>query len=184
MDFALWFPVHLFVAWVLGLLHREQREVMQYLREENRVLRAQFGNQRMRLTDADRRRLAVLGARLGRRLLAEMATIVTPDTILRWRELTDATDGVLKERRFLICDRDRKWSTGVRDPLEMSDVHGIRTPFRAPNCNAHAERFVRSIKEGVWTGSFRLGSGTSARCWRMFVVHYHRERNHQGLATN
>jgi putative transposase len=63
------------------------------------------------------------------------------------RELTDATDGVLKEQRFLICDRDQKWSSAVRHLLETSGVRDIRTPFRAPNGNAHAERFVRSVKE-------------------------------------
>jgi putative transposase len=63
------------------------------------------------------------------------------------RHLTDATDGVLRGRRFLICDRDRKWSAAVRHLLETSGVHVIQTPFRAPNCNAHAERLVRSITE-------------------------------------
>jgi hypothetical protein len=63
------------------------------------------------------------------------------------RHLTDATDGVLNRRRFLICDRDRKWSTSVLSLLETSGVRVIRTPFRAPNCNVHAERFVRSVKE-------------------------------------
>jgi transposase InsO family protein len=63
------------------------------------------------------------------------------------RQLTDATDGVFAEQRFLICDRDQKWSSAVRHLLETSGVRVIRTPFRAPNCNAHAERFVRSVKE-------------------------------------
>ena len=62
----------------------EQHEVILYLREENRVLKAQLRNHRMRLTGIDGRPMAVLGARLGRRLLGPMATIVTPDTIVRW----------------------------------------------------------------------------------------------------
>jgi hypothetical protein len=57
------------------------------------------------------------------------------------RHLTDAADGVLDGPRFLICDRDRKWSAAVRQLLETSGAHVIRTPCRAPNCNAHAERF-------------------------------------------
>ena len=77
-------PVQLFVASFLGWLQPEQREIILYLREENRVLKAQLRHQRLRLTDHDRRRLAVLGERLGRRMLAQVATIVTPDTILRW----------------------------------------------------------------------------------------------------
>jgi putative transposase len=63
------------------------------------------------------------------------------------RQLTDASGGLLDGRRFLICDRDRKWSTAVRDLLQTSGVRVIRTPFRAPNCNAHAERFVRPVKQ-------------------------------------
>jgi hypothetical protein len=58
------------------------------------------------------------------------------------RHLKDADDGLLNGQHFLICDRDRKWSTAVRHLLETSAVRVVRAPFRAPNCNAHAERFV------------------------------------------
>jgi hypothetical protein len=72
----------------VGWLEREQRDVIAFLREENRVLKVQLGRRRLRLNDEQRRRLAVLGQRVGRRLLREFATLVTPDTILRWhREL-------------------------------------------------------------------------------------------------
>ena len=315
--------MHLFVASLLGWLHCEQHKVVEYLREENRVLKAQLGSRRVQLTDEERRRFAVLGASLGRRILAEVATIVTPDTILRWhrqliarkwtypkrrpgrpsvlpeirrlvvrmatdnpnwgytriqgalknlghrvarstiatilkqhgippsgerptswqtflrahwgallaadffttevwtlrglltyytlfvielhsrrvhivgstlhpdeafmiqiaRHLTDATDGVLQERRFLICDRDRKWSTGARHLLEASGVRVAQTPYRAPNCNAHAERFVRSIKKECLNRVIPLGEQHFRRTLAEFVVHYHRERNHQGLAN-
>jgi hypothetical protein len=63
------------------------------------------------------------------------------------RYLTDGTDRVRNGERFLVCDRDRKWSSAVRHVRETSGVRVIRTPCRAPNCNAHAERFVRSINE-------------------------------------
>jgi len=63
------------------------------------------------------------------------------------RQMTSEVDGALSDGRILICDRDPKWSRGVRQLLETAGVRVIRTPFRAPNCNAHAERFVRSIKE-------------------------------------
>jgi transposase InsO family protein len=99
------------------------------------------------------------------------------------RHLTDATDGMLDGPRFLICDRDRKWSTAVRQLLETSGVHVIRTPFRAPNCNAHAERFVRSIKEECLNRVIPLGERHFRRTLAEFVVHYHRERSHQGLAN-
>ena len=75
-------------AALFGCLERKQRDVIEFLREENRVLKAQLQGRRLRLNDDDRRRLAVIGQRLGRRILADVATIVTPDTILRWhREL-------------------------------------------------------------------------------------------------
>ena len=65
-------------------MNRHQLQMIEYLREENRVLREQLGERRLRLTDDQRRRLAVRAKGLGRKLLAEMATIVTPDTLLRW----------------------------------------------------------------------------------------------------
>lgn len=100
------------------------------------------------------------------------------------RHLTDATDGVLGGPGFLICDRDRKWSTGVRHLLETSGVRVIRTPYRAPNCNAHAERFVRSIKEECLNRVIPLGERHFRRTLAEFVAHYHRERNHQGLGND
>ena len=76
------------LAALLGWLEREQRDVIAFLREENHALKAQLGNRRLRLNDDQRRRLAVLGERLGRGVLRKVATLVTPDTILRWhREL-------------------------------------------------------------------------------------------------
>jgi len=67
----------------------EQQGVIEYLRAENRVLMAQLQGRRVRLSDAERRRLALLGVLLGRRILTEVASIVRPDTLRRWhRELT------------------------------------------------------------------------------------------------
>jgi hypothetical protein len=81
-------PFQLLIAALGGWLDRQQADVIAFLREENRVLKARLAGQRLRFDDGDRRRLAILGHRLGRRLLADVATLVTPDTILRWhREL-------------------------------------------------------------------------------------------------
>jgi putative transposase len=78
----------MFLGALLGWLEREQRDVVAFLREENRTLKAQLAGRRLQLNEAQRRRLAVLGQRLGRGVLREVATLVTPDTILRWhREL-------------------------------------------------------------------------------------------------
>jgi hypothetical protein len=77
-------PLAFFLLLFSGWINRQQQAVIDYLREENRVLRAAHGRLRLRLTDDQRRRLAVKAKVLGRRRLAEIAGIVTPDTILRW----------------------------------------------------------------------------------------------------
>jgi putative transposase len=64
---------------------------------------------------------------------------------------------VLGGGRVLLCDRDGKWSRGVAQFLETAGVRVIRTPYRAPNCNAHAERFVRAIKEECLNRVIPLG---------------------------
>ena len=311
------------LAAVLGWLEQEQRDVIAFLREENRALKTQLVGRRLRLNDAQRRRLAVLGQRLGRHVLREVATLVTPDTILRWhreliarkwtyvrrrpgrpgvlaeirrlvvrmatenpswgytriqgalknvghrvarstiaailkangippsgerpttwrtflrahwpalvaadffttevwtarglvtyytvfvielqsrrvhvagstrypdeafvlqamRGLSNAIDGVLSDGSVLICDRDQKWSTAVLEFLEQEGIRIIRTPFRAPNCNAYAERFVRSIKEECLDCVIPLGERHLRRTIAEFVAHYHGERNHQGIGN-
>ena len=70
-------PVHLFVVSFSAGIQHEQHEIILYLRQENRVLKA-LRHQHLRLTDHDRQRLATLGERLGRRMLAQIALIVTP----------------------------------------------------------------------------------------------------------
>ena len=67
-----------------GWMNQHQQQVIEYLIEENRVLREQIGNRRLRLSDNQRRRLAARAKKLGRRLLAEVATIVTPETLMAW----------------------------------------------------------------------------------------------------
>ena len=93
-------PLAFFLLLFSGWINRQQQAVIDYLREENRVLRASYGPRRVRLTDDQRRRLAVKGKDLGRRQLAAVAGIVTPDTILRWyrRLVAKKYDGSQKRR--------------------------------------------------------------------------------------
>jgi transposase InsO family protein len=290
------------------------------LAEENRLLRRQLGGRRLRLTDDDRRRLAARAYRVGRAALREIATIVTPDTLLRWhrqliarkwtyarrsgrrgvlieirhlvmrmarenptwgytriqgalqnvghhvsrstirrilkaaglppvpqrptswqtflrahwgaiagadffttevwtwrglvtyytvfvidvasrrvqilgstphpealfmhqivRTLTMAEDGPVHAPHVLICDRDRKWSGDVRRQLRDAGIRVVFTPERAPNANAYAERFVRSIKEECLDRLIPIGDRHFRRAVAEYVEHYHGERNHQGL---
>jgi putative transposase len=306
-----------------GWLERREREALAYLIEENRLLRRQLGGRRLRLTEDDRRRLAVRAHRLGRRALREIATIVTPDTLFRWhrqliarkwthatlrssrrgvlaeirrlvvrmaednptwgytriqgalknvghrvgrstiarilkahglppvperptswqtflrahwgaiaaadffttevwtwrglvtfytvvvidlasrrvrivgstphpheafmrqvtRTLTAADDGFLRDHHVLICDRDATWSAAVRARLEEAGIRVVQTPRQAPNANAYAERFVRSIKDECLSRVIPLGERHFRRAIAEYVKHYHRERNHQGLAN-
>jgi transposase InsO family protein len=306
---------------VAGWWADQRQEAVAYLVEENHILRTRLRG-RIRLTDDERRRLAVHGHRLGRRRLRQVATIVTPDTILRWhrqliarkwtyvsrpgrrgvlaeiqrlvvrmagenptwgytriqgalknvghrvgrstiarmmkaagvppvperptswqtflrahwgaiagadffttevwtwrglvtyytvfvidlasrrvqvlgstphpdelfmrqvsRTLSTAEDGRIRDHRVLICDRDRKWSGGVRQLLADAGIRTVCTPVRAPNANAHAERFVRSIKEECLDRIIPIGERHFRRALTEFVAHYHHERNHQGLGN-
>jgi transposase InsO family protein len=100
-----------------GWVGRQQTSVIQYLVEENRVLSEQIeaSGRRMCLTDDQRRRLAAKGKPLGRKVLQQIATIVTPDTILAWHRRLIAAKwtyphkrvgrpGVMKEIRRLIVE--------------------------------------------------------------------------------
>ena len=314
-----WFYFTL-TAW----LHRREAAALDYLLEENRTLRAQLGRRPLRLTDDQRRRLAVLGYRLGRARLQGVASLVTPDTILRWhrrlvahkwtyprrargragvlraiqalvvrmaeenptwgytriqgalkvvghrvgrttiarilkrhglppvperptswqtflrahwgavagadffttevwtatglvtyytffvidlasrgvrilgstphpdavfmqqmaRTLVFADDGPLARHRILICDRDAKWSLTVRTYLQEAGVQVAQTPFRAPNANAHAERFVRSIKEECLDRLVPLGERHFRRAIAEYVAHDLSERPHQGRGND
>ena len=80
---------------VSGWMNHHQRQVIEYLREENRVLREQLGDRRVRLDDNQRRRLAVKAKALGRKVLAEVASIVTPETLMAWHRklVTQKYDG-------------------------------------------------------------------------------------------
>jgi putative transposase len=79
-------PFRFLLIAVAGWMNQRQLEMIEYLREENRVLREQLGERRLRLTDDQRRRLATRAKGLGRKLLAEVATNVTPETLLRWHQ--------------------------------------------------------------------------------------------------
>jgi putative transposase len=77
-------PFRFVLIAVAGWMNQQQLQVIEYLREENHVLREQLGGRRLRFTDNQRRRLAAKAKGLRRKLLAEIATIVTPETLLAW----------------------------------------------------------------------------------------------------
>jgi len=85
---AIYLPIHLLLQDVCRWINRHQLDVIEYLQEENRVLKERLGGRRLRFTDAERRRLARKARVLGRKMLNELGTWSLPDTLLRWyREL-------------------------------------------------------------------------------------------------
>ncbi len=317
-------PLKLLLMMFVGWVNRHQLDVIEYLQEENRVLKERLGGRHIRFTDAERRRLARKAQALGRKVLNELETLVTPDTLLRWyrelvaskwnyshrrgpsrprvmktivdlvlqmalenpswgytriqgamanlghevgrgtianilreygidpaperdkrmpwstflrahreclvatdfltvevctirglvthyvlffmdianravkiagitphpdsrwmtqiaRKLTDLNDGFQRGKRYLILDRDTKYSDAFRSVLVREGIHVIRLPPRSPNLNAFAERFVRSIKEECLSRMIFVGPASLQHAVRQFMAHYHSERNHQGL---
>jgi transposase InsO family protein len=99
------------------------------------------------------------------------------------RRLTDAVDGFLVGHQILICDRDRKWTDAFRRIVQGAGVRIVLIPVRAPNANAYAERFVRSIREECLDRLIFFGERRLFRALDEFVAHHHGERNHQGLGN-
>jgi putative transposase len=97
------------------------------------------------------------------------------------RQLTDPFEGFLLGKRYLIHDRDTKFTQAFDGLLKVSGVEPIVLPPRSPNLNAHCERFVRSIKEEALEQMVLLGEGSLSYAIQQYLAHYHTERNHQGL---
>ena len=99
------------------------------------------------------------------------------------RDLTDYQDGFLMAKRFLIIDRDALFSPKFKATLESSGVEILLTACRAPNMNAFAERFVRSIKSECLGQMVFVGQASLDRAIAEFVAHYHDELSHQGIGN-
>ena len=99
------------------------------------------------------------------------------------RNLTDAVDGILNGKRYLIHDRDPLFTTEFLDMVADVGVKSVKLPPRSPNLNAHAERFVRTIKESCLERMILFGEDSLRTAIHNFVAHYHLERNHQGLGN-
>jgi hypothetical protein len=147
------YPLQVLLVTLAGWVNRHQQHVIEYLVEENRVLKEQVKGRRLRFTDDQRRRLASKGRRLGRRVLRQVATIVTPDTILRWHRQLIARKwtftpkrpgrpGIMKEISSLIlrmATENPRWGyTRIQGALknllakQITDVDGNTEDRRAP----------------------------------------------------
>ncbi len=140
-------PLQFLLMTFAGWVNRRQLAMIDYLKEENHVLRQQLGGGKLRFTDEQRRRLAVKGRALGCRVLGELAGLVAPETILRWyRELIAAkydgsarrgagrpgTASSLRELAVRLASENPTWGyTRIRDVLgSLGHVLGRNTVKR------------------------------------------------------
>jgi len=97
------------------------------------------------------------------------------------RNLTDPFDGFLKDKKYVLMDRDSNFSLAFRSILKDADVKPVRLPARSPNLNSHVERFHLSIKSECLSRMIFFGENMLRRAVSSYLVHYHEERNHQSL---
>src|SRR6266849_6016076 len=97
------------------------------------------------------------------------------------RNEDDSAAGALHSKRYLIIDRDTKYSEQFRRLIRDNGTKVIRLPPMSPNMNTYAERFVRSIKAECLDRMIFIGHASLRRAVAEYLDHYHAERNHQGL---
>ncbi len=114
-------PFQFVVAALAGWVNQQQSDVVDYLREENRVLREQIGGRRLRLSDDQRRRLAVRAKKLGRKVLADVASLVTPYTLLAWH------------RKLIARKYDGSRRRGPGRPRVMQQIRDLVTRMASEN---------------------------------------------------
>jgi len=90
--------------------------------------------------------------------------------------------GMFERMRFLIHDRDSKFTTSFDEVFRSEGVRVVHTPIRAPQANAYAERFVRTVRTECLDHLLIIGRSHLERVLRIYLQHYTRERPHRGLA--
>jgi putative transposase len=96
------------------------------------------------------------------------------------RNVTMDDCGALRDCRYLLHDRDTKFTRSFRAIVASGRVEPLALPARSPNLNAYAERWVRSVKEECLSKVILFGERSLRRALREYVEHFHAERNHQG----
>ncbi|HEV3021331.1 MAG TPA: integrase core domain-containing protein [Pirellulales bacterium] len=97
------------------------------------------------------------------------------------RNLTDPLDGFLSGKKYLLMDRDGKFSEAFRATIQAEGTECVRLPPRSSNLNAHIERFMKSIKDESLSRMIFFGEASLRNAVQHYLAHYHAERNHQGL---
>ncbi len=129
-------PLRFMLIGLACWVHEQQRDIIDYLQEENRVLREQIANRRLRLSDEQRRRPAVKAKNLGHKLLGEVASIVTPDTLLAWHQ------------KLIACKYDGSQRHGPGRPLRWSTFTPPQWPNFAPPLTVRTQAGLRPSQGG------------------------------------
>jgi putative transposase len=100
------------------------------------------------------------------------------------RNVTMSGPGFLDGMKYLILDRDAKFTQAFRQIIKSSDVIPLRLPPRAPDLNSYSERWILSVKSECLDRLILFGEASLHRALAQFLEHYHGERNHQGKNNN
>ena len=142
--------LHLLLMMFAGRVNRYQLDVIEYLREENRLLKERLGDRPIHFTDAERRRLARKAKMLGRKVLNELETLVTPDTLMRWYRELVASKWDYRDRR------------GPGRPRVMKDIVDLIVRMALENRSWGYTR----IKGALANLGHQVGRGTIANILR------------------
>ena len=99
------------------------------------------------------------------------------------RNVTMERRGALGDSRYLLHNRDTKYTASFLAIIESAHVKTLQLPTRSPNLNAYSERWVRSVREECLSKLILFGERSLRRAMREYVAHYHAERNHQGKSN-
>src|SRR4249919_2696404 len=173
------------LAFVTGMVDKELLARSEYLVAENRILKSQLKG-RLKLSDVERTKLGEIGHRLESRKVEIAGITIHPNE--QWmqqmaRNVTMEGCGTLRDCRYLLHDRDTKYTISFRAIIESGRVKTLPLPARSPNLNAYAERWVRSVKEECLSKIIVFGERSLRRALSEYVAHYHAERNHQGKSN-
>jgi transposase InsO family protein len=96
------------------------------------------------------------------------------------RNVTMEEWGCLSPRQYLIHDRDTKFCAAFQQIIDDAGIERVVLPPRAPNLNAYAERWIRSVKDEALSRMMLFGEDSLQYVLNEYMDHYHHERNHQG----
>lgn len=100
-----------------------------------------------------------------------------------FRNLTDAFDGLLLGKTYILMDRDPVFTKDARQLLRNAGTRPVRLPAKSPNLNAFAERFIGSIRRECLDKMVILGDQHLREVIRQYILHYNLERAHQGIGN-